>query len=233
MSFYLYVTGWSGFPKNYWVLYVCVRRQCAVLGRRCDMSCARCASLGWETRESFSGWRRLISARLTSNWERRNGDVGGRQKANCHQALGRRPSAGSDRQRGTQAPAISLFGITVSHSYTLFVSGFYEAPGLSAFYFCFCTCLTVYIVSGKVLCSLWINQGENVCYLWGLIGDCVNLQAEARLAARRQARAEAREIRMRELERQQKEAEENADKVFDMCAGTCENRFTNCSVLQC
>jgi len=44
------------------------------------------------------------------------------------------------------------------------------------------------------------------------------LQAEARLAARRQARAEAREIRMREIERQQKEAEENADKAFDMHA---------------
>ncbi|XP_037921729.1 leucine-rich repeat flightless-interacting protein 2 isoform X3 [Hermetia illucens] len=40
--------------------------------------------------------------------------------------------------------------------------------------------------------------------------------AEARLAARRQARAEAREIRMRELERQQKEQEQNADRVFDM-----------------
>jgi hypothetical protein len=38
------------------------------------------------------------------------------------------------------------------------------------------------------------------------------------LAARRQARAEAREIRMREIERQQKEAEENADKAFDMYA---------------
>jgi len=36
------------------------------------------------------------------------------------------------------------------------------------------------------------------------------LKAEARLAARRQARAEAREIRMRELEKQQKE-EENSD----------------------
>lgn len=40
--------------------------------------------------------------------------------------------------------------------------------------------------------------------------------AEARLAARRQARAEAREIRMRELERQQKELEQNADRVFDL-----------------
>ncbi|XP_023245230.1 leucine-rich repeat flightless-interacting protein 2 isoform X1 [Copidosoma floridanum] len=47
--------------------------------------------------------------------------------------------------------------------------------------------------------------------------DQIAKEAEARLAARRQARAEAREIRMRELERQQKEAEENADRVFDMC----------------
>lgn len=42
------------------------------------------------------------------------------------------------------------------------------------------------------------------------------MQAEARLAQRRQARAEAREIRMRELERQQKEQEQNADRAFDM-----------------
>ncbi len=41
-------------------------------------------------------------------------------------------------------------------------------------------------------------------------------QAEARLAARRQARAEAREIRMKELEKQQKESEENADRQYDM-----------------
>ncbi|XP_023315753.1 leucine-rich repeat flightless-interacting protein 2 isoform X3 [Trichogramma pretiosum] len=46
--------------------------------------------------------------------------------------------------------------------------------------------------------------------------DQIAKEAEARLAARRQARAEAREIRMRELERQQKEAEENADKAFEM-----------------
>lgn len=46
------------------------------------------------------------------------------------------------------------------------------------------------------------------------------LQAEARLAQRRQARAEAREIRMRELERQQKEQEQNADRVFDMHSST-------------
>lgn len=44
----------------------------------------------------------------------------------------------------------------------------------------------------------------------------LKIQAEARLTARRQARVEAREIRLRELERQQKEQEENADRVFDM-----------------
>ncbi|XP_043268274.1 leucine-rich repeat flightless-interacting protein 2 isoform X4 [Venturia canescens] len=48
--------------------------------------------------------------------------------------------------------------------------------------------------------------------------DQIAKEAEARLAARRQARAEAREIRMRELERQQKEVEENADRVYDMCS---------------
>ena len=41
-------------------------------------------------------------------------------------------------------------------------------------------------------------------------------QGECKLAARRQARAEAREIRNREIERKQREAEENADKIFDM-----------------
>lgn len=48
------------------------------------------------------------------------------------------------------------------------------------------------------------------------MGVTLLFQAEARLAQRRQARAEAREIRMRELERQQKEQEHNADRVFDM-----------------
>ncbi|XP_076831127.1 leucine-rich repeat flightless-interacting protein 2 isoform X14 [Brachyhypopomus gauderio] len=39
-------------------------------------------------------------------------------------------------------------------------------------------------------------------------------EAEARLAAKRAARAEARDIRMKELERQQKELEEKSDKQF-------------------
>ena len=45
--------------------------------------------------------------------------------------------------------------------------------------------------------------------LAGNIKTLFYLQAEARLAARRQARYEARNIRMRELERKQKEEEDN------------------------
>ncbi|XP_046678856.1 leucine-rich repeat flightless-interacting protein 2 [Homalodisca vitripennis] len=45
--------------------------------------------------------------------------------------------------------------------------------------------------------------------------DKINDHAEARLAAKRQARAEAREIRMRELERMQRESEDG-DKVHDI-----------------
>lgn len=49
------------------------------------------------------------------------------------------------------------------------------------------------------------------------------------MAARRQARAEAREIRMREIERQQKEAEDNADKAFDMhAAGKSKQNIFYC-----
>lgn len=45
--------------------------------------------------------------------------------------------------------------------------------------------------------------------------DQIAKEAEARLAAKRQARAEAREIRMRELERMQRESEDG-DKVYDI-----------------
>lgn len=48
------------------------------------------------------------------------------------------------------------------------------------------------------------------------------LQAEARLAAKRQARAEAREIRMRELERMQRE---NEDGVYDVYSTPGKVRF--------
>ncbi|KAI5745812.1 hypothetical protein M8J76_014341 [Diaphorina citri] len=50
--------------------------------------------------------------------------------------------------------------------------------------------------------------------------DQIAKDAEARLLAKRQARAEAREIRLREIERQQKEAEENADRAFDVMSDT-------------
>ncbi|XP_053625496.1 leucine-rich repeat flightless-interacting protein 2 isoform X5 [Plodia interpunctella] len=50
------------------------------------------------------------------------------------------------------------------------------------------------------------------------------LYAEQRLAARRAARAEAREIRMRELQKQQQEQENHADKAYDMYAESVGRR---------
>lgn len=59
------------------------------------------------------------------------------------------------------------------------------------------------------------SYAEQTPSIVGILGDQHN-HAEQRLAARRAARAEAREIRMRELERQQREQEDHADKAFDM-----------------
>lgn len=76
------------------------------------------------------------------------------------------------------------------------------------------TCLFVNHIVSPLSPSHPLTTARNATYL--LVFS--TLQAEARLAARRQARAEAREIRMKELERQQKEQEQNADRVFDMQA---------------
>ncbi|KAF4526590.1 hypothetical protein B566_EDAN006404 [Ephemera danica] len=66
--------------------------------------------------------------------------------------------------------------------------------------------------------SRGVSDDEDHDYIVGYLGKITD-QAEARLAAKRQARAEAREIRMRELERQQKEAEQSADRVYDLYSG--------------
>ncbi|XP_064555591.1 leucine-rich repeat flightless-interacting protein 2 isoform X2 [Drosophila montana] len=63
--------------------------------------------------------------------------------------------------------------------------------------------------AGRRRNNICVNAEDNAL-------DQITKEAEARLAARRLARAEAREIRMRELERQQKELEQSADRAFDM-----------------
>ncbi|XP_049866775.1 leucine-rich repeat flightless-interacting protein 2 isoform X2 [Pectinophora gossypiella] len=67
------------------------------------------------------------------------------------------------------------------------------------------------------------SHGDQNPSIVGILGDQQN-HAEQRLAARRAARAEAREIRMRELERQQREQENNADKAYDMYSETAIRR---------
>ena len=69
--------------------------------------------------------------------------------------------------------------------------------------------------------STWIGQFQNNCFNSCILNEITLtdvetflyliflFQAEARLAARRQARYEARNIRMKELEKKQKEEEEN------------------------
>ncbi|XP_013789232.1 leucine-rich repeat flightless-interacting protein 2-like isoform X2 [Limulus polyphemus] len=54
--------------------------------------------------------------------------------------------------------------------------------------------------------------------------DQIAREAEARLAARRQARAEAREIRMRELEKQQKEADQQSDRHYELLSDPVRGR---------
>uniref|UniRef100_A0A8C3CZT5 LRR binding FLII interacting protein 1 n=1 Tax=Cairina moschata TaxID=8855 RepID=A0A8C3CZT5_CAIMO len=77
-------------------------------------------------------------------------------------------------------------------------------------------------------CSLLgFLKSPRTSYLRHLEPDLLDLpfpswkgRAEARLAAKRAARAEAREIRMKELERQQKEIEERPEKDFEKGART-------------
>ncbi|XP_076348609.1 leucine-rich repeat flightless-interacting protein 2-like isoform X3 [Tachypleus tridentatus] len=54
--------------------------------------------------------------------------------------------------------------------------------------------------------------------------DQIAREAEARLAARRQARAEAREIRMRELEKQQKEADQQSERHYELLSDPVRGR---------
>lgn len=50
------------------------------------------------------------------------------------------------------------------------------------------------------------------------------------MAARRQARAEAREIRMKELEKQQKESEEMSDRHFELFGNSGGTGITSSAI---
>lgn len=81
----------------------------------------------------------------------------------------------------------------------------------------FCA-MSIYIYSYVICVRLYSCDSSFLIYglFCFLLSSPTPNQAEARLAAKRQARAEAREIRMRELDRQQKEQEHHADRVYDM-----------------
>lgn len=76
------------------------------------------------------------------------------------------------------------------------------------FVLCFFAFTTLLMLS----CS-WFNEFTSLSF-----SPTRPLQAEARLAAKRAARAEAREIRMRELERQQKEVKKQQFQLTTSCA---------------
>lgn len=66
----------------------------------------------------------------------------------------------------------------------------------------------VILVLFLALCGACLAEKRHLYEFLLMANKCVHVcvsQAEARLAAKRAARAEARDIRMRELERQQKE----------------------------
>ncbi|CAG9772282.1 unnamed protein product [Ceutorhynchus assimilis] len=81
---------------------------------------------------------------------------------------------------------------------------------------------TLDIVDPHILLENWTDSNGDESDVIHNFMQASNDEAEARLWAKRQARAEAREIRMRELERMQREQEENADRQFDMLVASSD-----------